>query len=99
MVIISKGKSIVEGNVSELLNQQDLIVCFEVDQPEKASQVISEKLSSSVIGSIENNILQLHISHRDIPKINLWLSENGIEVFGIDSKRKLEDYFLKLVSN
>lgn len=99
MVIITKGKSIIQGNVSELLNEQDLIVSFEVDQPEKARQIISEKLSASVIANIENNTLLLNVAYQLIPQINQWLSENGVKVFGIDSKRKLEDYFLKLVSN
>jgi ABC-type multidrug transport system ATPase subunit len=99
MVIIANGKSIVQGNVSELLNEQDLIVSFEVDQPQKAKQVISDKLSPSVIGNIVNNKLQLNVAYQLIPQINQWLSENEVKVFGIDSKRKLEDYFLKLLSN
>ena len=99
MVIIAKGKSIIQGNVSELLNEQELIVSFEVDQSEKARQIISDKLSASVIGKIEYNTLQLNISYQLIPQINQLLSENGVKVFGIDSKRKLEDYFIKLVSN
>jgi len=99
MVIIANGKSIVQGNVSELLNEQELIVSFEVDQPEKAKQVISDKLSPSVIGNIANNKLQLNVAYQLIPQINQWLSENEVKVFGIDSKRKLEDYFLKLLSN
>jgi ABC-type multidrug transport system ATPase subunit len=99
MVIIANGKSIVQGNVSELLNEQELIVSFEVDQPEKAKLVISDKLSPSVIGNIANNKLQLNVAYQLIPQINQWLSENEVKVFGIDSKRKLEDYFLKLLSN
>jgi len=99
MVIIAKGKSIIQGNVSELLNEQELIVSFEVDQPQKARQIISTNFSPETIGIIENNMLQFHIAHKDIPKINQHLLDNGIKVFGIDSKRKLEDYFLKLVSN
>ncbi len=99
MVIIAKGKSIIQGNVSELLNEQELIVSFEVDQPQKARQIISTNFSPETIGNIENNMLQFHIAHKDIPKINQLLLDNGIKVFGIDSKRKLEDYFLKLVSN
>ncbi|MEI6059299.1 MAG: ABC transporter ATP-binding protein [Bacteroidota bacterium] len=98
MVIISKGRSIVQGNVSELLNRQELIVSFEVDQPEKALAIVSAKLPAPAVGNIENNFLHLQISHGDIPQVNTWLAENDIKVFGIDSKRKLEDYFLKLVS-
>ena len=97
MVIIAKGNSIVQGNVAELLNSQDLIVYFEVDQPEKARHIISEDLSADIIGDIEKNIIQLHIAHQDIPRINNLLTENGLNVYGIESKRKLEDYFLKLV--
>lgn len=99
MVIIAKGKSIVQGNVSELLNQQELIVSFEVDQPESALQIIQVKFPGLERSSIEKNILQLHISQQIIPEINQCLTENGVKVFGIDSKRKLEEYFLKLVNN
>lgn len=99
MVIISKGKTIVQGDVSELLNKQKLIVSFEVDQAGKARQIISDKLSVAVTGTIENNTLHLNADHQLIPLINQWLTENGIKVYGIDSKRKLEDYFIKLVNN
>lgn len=99
MVIIAKGKSIIQGNVSELLNEQELIVSFEVDQPEKAHRIISEMLSSSVIENVENNVLRLTIAYQLIPQVNQLLAEKGINVFGIDSKRKLEEYFIKLVSN
>lgn len=99
MVIISKGKTMVQGDVSELLNKQKLIVSFEVDQAEKALQIISDKLSAAVTGTIENNTLHLNADHQLIPQINQWLTENGIKVYGIDSKRKLEDYFIKLVNN
>jgi len=99
MVIIAKGKSIVQGNVSELLNKQDLIVSFEVDLPTLARQIISSKLPDLVFGNCENDIIQLNIAYHLIPQINEWLTATGIKVFGIDSKRKLEDYFLKLVSN
>jgi len=99
MVIIAKGKSIIQGNVPELLNEQDLIVSFEVDKPEKAKQIISERLSASVVANIEDHTLLLNVAYQLIPQINQWLLENDVKVFGIDSKRKLEDYFLKLVSN
>ncbi len=98
MVIIAKGKSIVQGNVAELLNEQDLIVSFEVDDPEKAIRVLMKHLPAEVIGKIENKILQLNIGYPLIPQVNQWLIENEVKVFGIDTKRKLEDYFLKLVT-
>jgi ABC-type multidrug transport system ATPase subunit len=98
MVIIDRGKSVVQGNVPELLNKQELIVSFEVDQPEKALKVITENIRKEITCNYENKILQLHIAYNDIPKINQLLFDNRVNVYGIDSKRKLEDYFLKLVN-
>jgi ABC-type multidrug transport system ATPase subunit len=98
MVIINNGKSVVQGSVSELLKQENMIVSFEVDKPEKARQVILSETPEINTELGANNILKLQIAHDDIPRINQLLLENGVRVFGIDSKRKLEDYFLKLVN-
>lgn len=97
MVIINKGKTVVQGTVSELLNSQELIVAFHVDDVEKARQLT---LSSSLdvnIESTDNQNLFLHISQEKIPGLNKLFCDNGISVFSIESKRKLEDYFLKLI--
>lgn len=98
MVIINKGKTIVQGSVSELLNAQELIVSFSVDNVEKAKQLLAEASMSNAIDKIEENNLLLHISQEKIPLINKLFCNNGINVFSIESKRKLEDYFLKLIN-
>jgi ABC-2 type transport system ATP-binding protein len=98
MVIINKGKSIVQGSVSELLNAQELIVSFTVDNAEKAQQLLSNASLESAIGKIEDNNLLLHISQENIPLVNKMFCDNGLKVFSIESKRKLEDYFLKLIN-
>ena len=49
------------------------------------------------ISKIEGNNLFLHISQEKIAIINKLLCEKGINVFSIETKRKLEDYFLKLI--
>jgi ABC-type multidrug transport system ATPase subunit len=98
MVIINKGKSIVQGSVSELLSAQDLIVSFTVDNSEKARQLLLNASLESAIGKIENNNLLLHISQENIPVVNKMFCDNGLKVFSIESKRKLEDYFLKLIN-
>jgi ABC-2 type transport system ATP-binding protein len=99
MVIINKGKSLVQGSVSELLNKQELIVSFEVDNPSIASQTILQHLPDAGIELPEPRFLQLQLAHENIPEVGRWLSEAGVKVYAIESKRKLEDYFLKLVKN
>lgn len=97
MLIINKGKTVVQGSVNDLLNAQELIVSFHVDQVEKAKQLIDNM--NIVIESVDRNNLLLHISHDKIPSINKAFCDSGINVFSIESKRKLEDYFLKLINS
>lgn len=98
LVIINKGKSLVQGSVSELLNAQELIVSFTVDTVEKAKTLLEHSNMKHVINKMEDKSLLLHISQEEIPIINKLFCENGVSVFSIESKRKLEDYFLKLIS-
>lgn len=98
LVIINKGKSLVQGSVNELLNAQELIVSFTVDNLEKAKALLEQANMQQVINKVEDRNLLLHISRQEIPEINKLFCNNGIQVFSIESKRKLEDYFLKLIS-
>ncbi|HET6227472.1 MAG TPA: ABC transporter ATP-binding protein [Bacteroidia bacterium] len=98
LVIINKGKSLVQGSVSELLNAQELIVSFTVDHLEKATALLEQAQMQQAINKIEDKNLLLHISQQEIPVVNKLFCDNGVNVFSIESKRKLEDYFLKLIS-
>jgi ABC-type multidrug transport system ATPase subunit len=97
MVIINKGKTIVQGSVSELLNAQDMIVSFHVDNVEKAKQYAKASPLNVIIDSEDSSNLAIHISQENVPVLNKLFCDNGIQVFSIEAKRKLEDYFLKLI--
>jgi ABC-type multidrug transport system ATPase subunit len=98
MVIINKGKTIVQGSVDELLNAQEMIVSFTVSDKKKAKQLIRNFSLKIVMEESENNSLLLHVSREKIPSINKLLCDNGVDVYSIEAKRKLEDYFLKLIN-
>lgn len=98
LVIINKGKSLVQGAVKELLNAQELIVSFSVDNVAKANHALEQAGMLKLINKTEEHSLLLHISQEEIPVVNRLFCDQGIQVFSIESKRKLEDYFLKLIS-
>lgn len=96
MIIISKGKTRVEGEVKDLLNSKKLKVTFEVDDEEKSLNIVSasgwkDKLEyhakTSLIFSLENN---------EIAHLNKYLVDNNIAVSAVIPTRSLEDYFLKI---
>jgi ABC-type multidrug transport system ATPase subunit len=99
MIIINKGKTLIEGSVSELLNGQELIVAFTVDKPDLAKKILLEhNLWDTANSQIETQLF-LHAQENDIPTINNLFCTNEIQVFSIEKKRKLEDYFLKLIAS
>lgn len=99
MIIINKGKTIVQGEVKSLLSSEDLIVSIGVYTPNEAKQMIMESKWKEYFIEEKEGLLILHLSESMVPEINKYLCENGIGVKSIESKRKLEDYFLKLTSN
>ena len=99
MVIINKGRTIVQGSVSDLLNGQELIVSFNVDNAEKAIQLLNGNNILIDKDSIQGNNLLLHIAQENVPVVNKLFCDNNVNVFSIETKRKLEDYFLKLINH
>ncbi len=95
MVIINKGISVVEGSVNELLQQEELIVAMEVSDAEKSLQLL---VNYPAVQKIDQFNISITIDKNEIPNCIDSLSKGGILVYNVSSKRKLEDYFLKLTN-
>jgi ABC-2 type transport system ATP-binding protein len=98
MIIINKGKTIVQGDVAELLNSQEIIVAFKVDNIEKAAQLIKQSVFITCQTELLDSSILIHTSTENIAGINKLFCDNGINVSSIETKRKLEDYFLRLIN-
>ena len=98
MVIINKGKSVVEGNVRELLNEGEMKVSFFVGDVEKAVAVVTESgLTANLIES-DGEKLTLAIDQDRIAEINRFLVDKGIDVSAIKPLRSLEEYFINITT-
>jgi len=98
MIIINKGKTIVQGNVVDLLNSEDVIVQFKVDDVSKAIELLKQSEFSRNEISNNNSNLLIHTKAEAIAIINSLFCSNSINVSSIETKRKLEDYFLRLIN-
>jgi len=98
MVIIHNGKSIVEGKVTELLDTSDLVVSFQVSDMEPALREIAASDWQKFLSEKKDGKLVFHLSQKQVALLNSFLCEKGIAVTAIESKKKLEDYFLQLIS-
>ena len=99
MVIITKGKSLVEGNVQELLNAQELTVRLELSDVNKAIPLIQQHFANVEITRINEVEISLSIEKQQVPHLNKMLGENNILVYALEPKRKLEDFFMKIVQS
>ncbi|NDI36402.1 ABC transporter ATP-binding protein [Chengkuizengella sediminis] len=98
VAIIKEGKIIEEKSLSEYTNQQQNKFVFEVDQPEEAFQLIKEQYKDKEINMLENGFVLL-LNREEVPKINMFLVQEGFLVYSIYSTSKsLEDQFLELTN-
>lgn len=97
MVIINKGKTIIEGNVNSLLDAAHLKVQFNVSDPDKALSLINENSYVDKMDVPAGNNLILFMNQDKIALLNRLFVENGIEVSSIVPTRSLEEYFLSLM--
>jgi ABC-type multidrug transport system ATPase subunit len=99
MVIINKGQSIIEGDVKELLNAQEMVVQLDVNDVEKAIQVLNVSFSSASFKKINDRIIEVNIEKQLVPSLNRTLVQEGVEVHALEPKRKLEDFFMKIIQS
>jgi ABC-2 type transport system ATP-binding protein len=96
MVIINKGKTVIEGSVEDLLNAAETRVNIEVDNTEKAVQIINESNVKGRIDDVSNSTIIMFMNKSEIAPLNKKFVEAGIAVHSLVPTRSLEEYFLNL---
>ncbi len=98
MLIINKGKKIVEGRVTDLLNPGKVQLEIETLNNEEAKLILrASTWSDSLKGnSIEKLIIE--VNRANIQDLTKYLVDHGVGLIGIKSVNSLEAYFLSLTS-
>ena len=95
MLIINKGKKIVEGKVSELLNPADTIVIMETQNDTAAFEKLSQSRWAN-ISSYDDQVLRLKMHKNDIPAFVAGDVAQSLGIISISPRHSLEDYFLHI---
>jgi ABC-type multidrug transport system ATPase subunit len=96
MTIINKGKAIVQGKVATLLSNEDLIVSAEPVDMALAVRVTAASEWQQYLRSTDEDKLHFNLPKDRIPELSAYYQTNGVGLYGIQYRRTLEDYFLKL---
>lgn len=98
MIILNKGKKVIEGSVNELLSNEDLVVTIEVSEAEKTAFFLASSEWRDKIEKQDNKFFSLRISKEEIPALQEKFHAENIRIYSVQYRKQLEDYFLKLTN-
>lgn len=98
MLIIDKGRKVVEGSVKELLNPDKVQLEIITTDIVHARKVIEQSSWSSGIASSTNDRILLHTSASSVPDLTKYLVQQEVGILSLRAVNSLEAYFLSLTS-
>jgi ABC-type multidrug transport system ATPase subunit len=99
MLILHKGKKLVEGKVHELMNPEEHQVDITVVPDDATPSKIEGSAWREYLAAATKNMFTFKMNAQRIPELNQWLVQQGIAVLEIKSKHSLEAYFLSLTND
>ncbi len=96
MIILNKGKSVIEGEVRQLLHSGEMSVTVEVNSLSATMDAIIPTKWIQKLKEKSETHLSFLLQQDEVPLLNKFLVEAQIDVKSIIPKRSLEDYFLSL---
>ncbi len=96
LVIIHKGKNMIQGKMSELLSEKEIAVDIETDDSEKLITQMKEKDVVISIQKIDTRNISVKINKTDLNLLHQLTTKSGEPIYHFNTRNKLEDYFLKL---
>ena len=93
MIVINKGKKIVEGNVTQMMNNDVMKVSFKSDNQEELTSFLNEE---KLDFKINNDNIIVPVNEDDISQLINKISSNKINLKEVKQLRTLEELFLDL---
>jgi ABC-type multidrug transport system ATPase subunit len=98
MIIIDRGRKIVEGEMKELLDPNHVILEIETTDIIKDRLWIEGSSWADKIIKVGNGALQLKLQKAEVPVFTSALAASGAGIISLRPQNTLEEYFLSLTS-
>jgi len=98
MLIIDKGRKIIEGSVSELFDPALTMIHIEVTDPQRAWDWLQSSQWSAFLKERQQATLVLQLNKQQVPELTTHLVQAGIGILAIQPINSLESYFLSLTT-
>jgi ABC-type multidrug transport system ATPase subunit len=98
LLIIDKGKKMVEGSASQLFDPAETIVELDTLNNDEALQALRQSSWSSNLQPSREHTILLKMNKDVIPQFHKALVEMQIPVLSLQPRHSLEDYFLQVTT-
>jgi ABC-2 type transport system ATP-binding protein len=98
MLIIDKGKKIMEGTVAELVDPARTMVHIEVTNPQEVIAWLQSSKWSTCLKEQYNNVMLLQMNKPQVPELTADLVKAGANIMALQPQNSLESYFLSLTT-
>jgi ABC-type multidrug transport system ATPase subunit len=99
MLIIDKGKKLVEGKVNELFDPSETVVELKTMNDAIAWEKIYGSSFQKYLINKNNDGILLKLHRNEVPVVMKELVQMDLDLLSFHSKHSLEDYFLSLTTN
>jgi ABC-type multidrug transport system ATPase subunit len=98
MLIIDKGKKIMEGTVAELVDPANTIVHLEVTNPQEVVAWLQSSRWSAQLQEQHKQVILLRMNKAQVPVLTADLVNAGANIMSLQPQNSLESYFLSLTT-
>jgi ABC-type multidrug transport system ATPase subunit len=98
LLIIDKGKKMVEGSTAELFDPSETLIELETLDNKKALVQLERSEWSSKLQPLRGKTIILKMNKQQVPSFNQSLVQMSIQVLSLQPRHSLEDYFLEVTT-
>lgn len=98
VLIIDKGKKIVEGTAAELFDPSQTIVELDTLNNKQCLHNLQQSQWQQCLQPQRSNTLLLKLHRNSLPELHKWLAQQDVGIISLQPRHTLEDFFLQVTS-
>lgn len=98
LLIIDKGKKLVEGTAAELFDPSQTIVELDTLNNTACLQLLQQSEWRQMLQQQRSHTLLLKMDRKQLPQLHRWLTAQHVDLISLQPRHTLEDFFLQVTS-
>lgn len=98
VLIIDKGKKLVEGNAADLFDPSQTIIELNTFDNNKSLSLLQSGSWSTKLQPSRDGLIIMKLDKKELPELHKYIVDTGIDLLSLQPRHSLEDYFLQVTS-